>query len=534
MEDRWTCNTTAAAVDRHVDAGCGGRLALRWLGPEQDCRDYSYGDLHRESRRFAGVLRDAGIEPGRTVAVCTSRTPELYVAALGIWRYGCRFCPLFAAFGREPLFYRLKAAGAAALVTHRRLYESILAQIRPRLPDLRIVVLTDLKPGEPAEPGVRSFSGAMAAATPHDGPPLTAAEDAATLHFTSGTTGMPKGAIHVHQAVRDLYQTAAEVFDFRAGDVFWCTADPGWVTGTAYGLIAPLLHGVTTLIDSQEFDLGRWLRILEHERVSVWYTAPSAIRRLMGAMQRPRSFPSLRWIGSVGEPLPAAAVNWALRIFGRPIYDTWWQTETGSIRISTAAAPEVRAGAMGIPLSGATAGVFRRHGRSRIEAVRSAERPGELALRPPWASMFRGYLDAPDAYARCFVEGWYFTGDLVRRDSDGFYWFIGRRDDVINTAGHLVSPFEVESLLMEHPAVVESAVIGIPDAHIGQRVKAVVTLAAGRPADEALRRELLTFARSRLGPAIAPREIEFIDTLPRNRAGKILRRTLREAQSATR
>ncbi|HET6795244.1 MAG TPA: AMP-binding protein, partial [Acidimicrobiales bacterium] len=386
-------------------------------------------------------------------------------------------------------------------------------------------------------PGGLPLDGLLAGADSRFDIPETAPDDMALLHFTSGTTGSPKGAVHVHEAVVAHHATGRSALDLHPDDVFWCTADPGWVTGTSYGIIAPLTHGVTSVVDEAEFDADRWYRILQDHRVSVWYTAPTAIRMLMRAgaeAARGHDLSSLRFIASVGEPLNPEAVVWGRDVLGLPIHDNWWQTETGGIMIANLAGADIRPGSMGRPLPGVQAAILARgpDGRAAVTdgAVEVIERPGvegELALRAGWPSMFRGYLHEDDRYARCFAAGLYLTGDLARRDADGWLWFVGRADDVIKSAGHLIGPFEVESALLEHPAVVEAGVIGVPDPVAGEVVKAFVSLRQGfEPSDE-LMLELIGFARSRLGAAVAPRQIAFDQHLPKTKSGKIMRRLLK-------
>ena len=316
----------------------------------------------------------------------------------------------------------------------------------------------------------------------------------ALLHFTSGTTGKPKGAVHVHEAVVAHHITGRLALDFHPEDVFWCTADPGWVTGTSYGIIAPLTCGITSIVDEAEFDAERWYGILQDQRVTVWYTAPTAIRMMMKAgadLVRKHDLAALRFLASVGEPLNPEAVVWGQEAFGRPFHDNWWQTETGGIMIANYAAMDIRPGSMGRPLPGVEAAIVRRTGEDRVEVVEEPDVQGELALRPGWPSMFRGYWQEPARYRKCFVGGFYLTGDLARRDRDGYFWFVGRADDVIKSSGHLIGPFEVESVLMEHKAVAEAGVIGKPDPVAMEVVKAFVSLKDGYEPTEALRRELL-------------------------------------------
>jgi len=520
-------NIAHEAVDRHMGCPQQDRLAVRWLGKDGTVRDFTFADLCRESSRFANVLGELGVGKGERVFVLSGRTPELYFAALGTLKNASVFCPLFSAFGPEPICQRLERGDARILVTTERQYEKKVAGLLERLPQLRYVLLTDALKDKDTK--VLSLPRLMAGASAEFTIPPTDPEDMAVLHFTSGTTGLPKGAVHVHNAVLTHFSTGRYVLDFHPGDIYWCTADPGWVTGTSYGIIAPLVHGITSIIDEGDFDAERWYRILEEQRVTVWYTAPTAIRMLMRANIEPRGrfdLSALRLIHSVGEPLNPEAVVWGERTLGLPIHDNWWQTETGGIMIANYPAMEIRPGSMGRPLPGVEAAIVRRIDDNSV-AIAGPDEEGDLALRPGWPSMFRGYLHDEERYRKCFVGNWYITGDLARRDRDGYFWFVGRGDDIIKTAGHMVGPFEVESILMEHPAVAEAGVIGKPEPIIGEIVKAFVVLKEGYGPSEALRLELIGFGRTKLGSAVAPKEIAFVDTLPRTRSGKIMRRLLK-------
>ena len=523
-------NIAHEAVDRHAAGPLRDHLALRWLGKQGEVRDFTYGELRALTNRFANVLRDLGVGKGDRVFALAGRIPELYVAALGTLKNGSVFCPLFSAFGPEPIQQRLSIGDGKVLVTTDLLYQRRkVADLRPSLPRLEHVLLIRTERSAGALPGTLDFGERMEAAGEDFEIPATASEDMALLHFTSGTTGKPKGAVHVHEAVVAHYATGKYALDFHPQDIFWCTADPGWITGTSYGIVAPLAHGVTSIIDEGEFDAERWYGLLEEQQVTIWYTAPTAVRMMMkvgSEIARKHDLSRVRFIASVGEPLNPEAVVWGQEAFGLPIHDNWWQTETGGIMIANYPAVEIRPGSMGRPLPGITAGIVRQHKDGTIEVIETADTEGELALRPGWPSMFRGYLHEEERYRKCFAGGWYLTGDLAKRDRDGYFWFVGRADDVIKSAGHLIGPFEVESTLLEHPAVAEAGVIGKPDPTIGEVVKAFVSLKPGHAPSEDLRRELLGFARTRLGPAVAPREIDFA-AVPKTRSGKIMRRLLK-------
>ncbi len=522
-------NIAYEAVERHARGPRRDHVAFRFVGSHGE-RELSFGELSRLTNRFANLLQGLGVRRGEPVFVLTGRIQELYVAVLGSLKIGAVVSPLFSAFGPEPIATRFKLGKGVVLVTTDLLYERKVAKVRDQLPTLRHVLLV----GEDGAPtrieGTHDLARLMNEASDVFETVATRPEDLSLLHFTSGTTGTPKGAMHVHGAVTTHWASGRYALDLHPEDIYWCTADPGWVTGTSYGIIAPLLHGVTSIIDEGDFDAERWYRILQEEQVSVWYTAPTAIRMLMKAgveLARKYRFPRLRFVASVGEPLNPEAVWWGLDALGHPIHDNWWQTETGGIMIANMPGLDIKPGSMGLPLPGIEAAIVHQCEDGTVEELTVPDTEGELALRRGWPSMLRGYLDNEPRYRKCFAGEWYLSGDLARRDADGYYWFVGRADDVIKSSGHLIGPFEVESALMEHAAVAEAGVIGKPDEMAGEVVKAFVSLKHGFEANESLRRELLGHARKRLGAAVAPKEIDFLPVLPRTRSGKIMRRLLK-------
>jgi acetyl-CoA synthetase len=521
-------NIAHEAVHRHLARDHGRQCAIRFIDKQGRRHDESYEELARSINRFANVLDALGVRPGDRVFALAGRVPTLYAAALGTLAHRAVFCPLFSAFGPDPIAVRLGTGRGRVLITTAKLYGKKVAAIRDRLPELEHVLVIDDE--GPTPEGTRSLAALMREASDAYEIGPTDPEDPALLHFTSGTTGTPKGALHVHEAVVAHYMTGRHALDLQADDVFWCTADPGWVTGTSYGIIAPLTCGATLVVDEAEFDAQRWYELLASERVTVWYTSPTAARMLMKAgaeLARSHDLSSLRFIASVGEPLNPEVVRWSVEAFGMPIHDNWWQTETGGIMIANTIDLDVKPGSMGRPLPGVEAAIVERRSDGSVRVIEEAGVEGELALRRGWPSMFREYIDQPERYAKCFAGDWYLTGDLARIDDEGYFWFVGRSDDVIKSAGHLIGPFEVESALMEHPAVAEAAVIGKPDPLAGDVIKAFVTLRPGQAPTPELSRDLMGFARKRLGPAVAPREIDFVGDLPKTRSGKIMRRLLR-------
>lgn len=521
-------NIAHEAIDRHANGPLSDKTALIWLGERGERRTYTFSEMKKESARFANLLATLGIGKGERVFTLSTRLPELYIAAIGILKNRSVLCPLFSQFGPEPIVQRLVRGDAKVLLTTQSLFEKKIRPILQQLPQLQTVLLIDAHEDESDQ--IRSLPKLMKNVSDIYDISPTDPEDMSLLHFTSGTTGMPKGVVHVHKAIYTHWMSGKYVLDFHPNDIYWCTADPGWVTGTSYGIITPWLHGITNVVDEAEFDAVRWYSTLQNEKITVWYTAPTAIRRLMRINSEPTKeydLSPLRLIQSVGEPLNPEAVIWGVEKLKMPIHDNWWQTETGGIMIANLISQPIRPGSMGRPLPGIEAGIVHQNEDGSITEVTEARKEGELALKPGWPSMFRGYLHDEEKYRKCFKDGWYLSGDLAYKDEDGYFWFVGRSDDIIKTSGHMVGPFEVESTLMEHSAVAEAGVIGKPDEMIGQLVKAFVSLKEGFEPTEELKRELIGFGRKKLGVAVAPKEIEFIDNLPKTRSGKIMRRLLK-------
>jgi len=521
-------NIAHEAIDRHANSDKADKVALLWLGEKGQKVSYTYMQMKKETAKFANVLKSLGIKKGERVFTLSPRLPELYIGAMGILKNLSVMCPLFSQFGPGPILQRMQSGDATALLTTQKLFNKKIRPMLNELEGLKYILLIDAEEDE--NEMILSLSKLMKDASDEFEIPATDPEDMSLLHFTSGTTGMPKGVVHVHKAIYTHWMSGKYVLDFHEQDNYWCTADPGWVTGTSYGIITPWVHGVTNIIDESEFNANRWYEILQNEKVSVFYTAPTAIRRLMRIDNEPRKeydLSHLRLIQSVGEPLNPEAVTWGVEKLKMAIHDNWWQTETGAIMIANLISQTVRPGSMGRPLPGITAAIVRQNGDGTVTEVTEPGKDGDLALKPGWPSMFRAYLHNEEKYKKSFVDGWYISGDLAYKDEDGYYWFVGRADDIIKTSGHMVGPFEVESALMEHPAVAEAGVIGKPDELIGQLVKAFVSLKSGYEPTEELKREIIGFARKKLGAAVAPKEIEFQEKLPKTRSGKIMRRLLK-------
>ncbi|UOF90234.1 acetate--CoA ligase [Fodinisporobacter ferrooxydans] len=512
-------NAAYEAIDRHAAGDRKDKIALHYSDATRD-ESYTFGQLKELSDRFGNVLRTLGIQKGDRVFIFMPRSPELYVAFLGAIKIGAIVGPLFEAFMAAAVKDRLLDSGAVALVTTPKLLERVP---RAELPDLKHVILVG---AEEVSEGEVSFAAAMKDASGDLEIEWVDREDGMLLHYTSGSTGKPKGVLHVHNAMIQHYQTGKWILDLKENDIYWCTADPGWVTGTSYGILAPWLNGVTNVIRGGRFSPDDWYSTLETNHVTVWYSAPTAFRMLMGAgddVVKKYDLSRLRHVLSVGEPLNPEVVRWGMKVYGKRIHDNWWMTETGGQVVSNYPCMPIKPGSMGKPFPGIHAAIIDDNGNEL-----PPYRMGNLAIRKGWPSMMRRIWNNPAKYEEYFrIEGWYISGDSAYKDEDGYFWFQGRIDDVINTSGERVGPFEVESKLVEHPAIAEAGVIGKPDPLRGEIIKAFIALREGYQPSEELKEDIRKFVKEGLAAHAAPREIEFKDKLPKTRSGKIMRRVLK-------
>jgi acetyl-CoA synthetase len=507
-------NAAYNAVDRHVQTWRKNKVALFWEDETGNEKKYTFEELSQLSNKVGNILRDFGVERGDRVFLFLPRVPELYFAFLGVLKIGAIAGTLFSAFQEQALADRLENSGASVLLTTRELKPRV-DKIRKKLPDLKHILVVDDE----------SFAKSLARASDSLRVAHTDPDDYAFMLYTSGTTGKPKGVVHSHRAILQEHMTAHWVLDLRDDDTYWCTADPGWVTGIAYEILGSWSNGVATLVYAGRFDPDRWYQLLDKYNISVWYTAPTAIRMLMAGgteLVKKHNLTHLRHLCSVGEPLNPEAIKWGIKAFGLPFHDNWWQTETGAICIANYPCMDIKIGSMGKPIPGLTASIVDDSGHEV-----GPNREGNIALKPKWPSMMHTIWKRPNKYRSYFVNGWYISGDRGMVDRDGYFWFIGRADDVIKTSGERVGPFEVESALVAHPAVVEAGVIGKPDPMRGEIIKAFVVLEKNTKPSEKLKEELSQYVKKHLAGHAYPREVEFIDKLPKTRSGKIMRRILK-------
>ena len=507
---------------RQCELGRGQKVAMRWISAHQESTDYTFANLDAESNRFANLLDGLGVLPGEVFFTFLPKMPEQFFAFLGTLKRQAVCGTLFSNFGEDALLDRLGDSRAVGIITKKSFLRKI-NRVWEQLPDLRFVILVDAD--EHQSDKVLSYSRLMETADTTWETPCTPAETASVLHYTSGSTGKPKGALHAHRSVLLQSATTREVLGVTGDDIYWCTADQGWVTGTSYGIIGPWSLGVTQVHYGGVYDPAIWMGLLQNEGITVWYTAPTALRMLMrepAELYASFDLSALRHISSVGEPLNPEVIAWAHRVLEKQIYDTWFQTETGGILIPNRPGLPVRPGSMGTPANGIEAAILADDGTLLDNNIH-----GNLCIKSGWASMFITYINNQDKYDSRFRNGYYYTGDTAYRDDDGYYWFVGRSDDVINTSGHLVSPFEVESALLELDEVVESGVIGVPDDLLFEKVITYVALRTGVAMSPELDLKIKLHVSNRLSSIAAPHEVIVIEKIPKNKSGKIMRRVLK-------
>lgn len=514
-------NIAYNAVDRHAEGEKKNKVALYWENEQGESKEYTFWQLSELSNRFANVLKKLDIERGQRVFIFLPRLPELYISFLGILKTGAVAGTLFQAFGPSGLYDRLSISGARFLVTNRELSERVY-KVKRKLPNLEKVIIVDDKPRHSFEV---DFQKEMKQASNKFNIAKMSPDDYAFELFTSGTTGKPKGIVHRHLAILQEHMTAKWVLDIHDSDIYWPTADPGWVTGVAYGMLGSWSIGASQVCYDGRFDPAKWYEILEKYKVSVWYTAPTAIRMLEKAgldLVKKYDLSCLRYLASVGEPLNPEPIRWGIKAYGLPFHDNWWQTEIGGICIANYPVLDIKLGSMGKPIPGVQAAIVDDNGNQLPPNTE-----GNLALKPNFPSLMATIWRRPEKYKSYFKDGWYISGDRAYVDKDGYFWFIGRADDVIKTSGERVGPFEIESALVEHPAVVEAGVIGKPDPLRGEIIKAFCVLAPGYRPSEKLKQTIANFVKQNLAGHAYPKEIEFVDKLPKTRSGKIMRRVLK-------
>lgn len=515
----WHCS------DRICQLGKGDKLALIWEDHSGTCKKYTFNDLRQLSNTIADYLVKLNLTPGERVCLFMDRIPELYIGFVGVLKTGCIVQPLFSAFGEESLWTRLDNAKTSAIITQKKFLPKV-RKIKDQLPNLRHIIVADAGDTPLREGEIALKMEELPRVDKFDVFP-SKAETPSVLHYTSGTTGQPKGAQHVHYSLISQYLTTKWVLDLQENDIYWCNADPGWVTGTSYGIIGPWSNGCTQAVLDSGFNTEKWYAFIQRVGITVWYSAPTAIRLLMRDgtdIARKYDLSCLRHLASVGEPLNAEAIIWGKEAYGLDFHDTYWQTETGCMMVCNFPGLPVKPGSMGKPFPGITCTVLN---PQTFEPYDTHGRVGLIALLPNWPSLIRTYWNNPNGFAAKFQKGWYLTGDRASIDADGYFWFVGRDDDVINTGGHLVGPFEIESALLEHPAVAESAAVAKPDKVNMEVVKAFVTLKPGFMPSDDLDLEIMNYIRKKLSPLAMPQEIEFVESLPKTRSGKIMRRVLR-------
>lgn len=511
--DQDKINAAYNAITKNALSVRKNKIALYWEGANGEKAKYTFLEVDEISNQIANFLKSLGVKRGDRVFIFLPRIPELYLSFIAILKIGAVAGTLFSAFGPQGLLDRLSQAQAKILITNSQLAKR-LSSIRNQLPHLKQILLVD-----------KGFSHQVSLQSKSFKIVKTNQDDNAFILYTSGTTGKPKGVVHRHRAIVHEYLTAKWVLDIHEDDVYWCTADPGWVTGIAYEILGSWANGASTVVFSGRFSAEKWYQIIEDYQVNIWYTAPTAVRMLAAAgleTVKKYDLSNLRYLASVGEPLNPDPIYWGLKAFNLPFHDNYWQTETGGIMIANYPCLPIKPGSMGKPFPGIKAHIVDNSGKEL-----KANKIGNLAFEPNWPSLMKTIWRRPKKYQSYFVNGLYITGDLAYRDSDGYFWFVGRADDIIKTSGERVGPFEVESALVAHPAVIEAGVIGKPDPLRGEIIKAFIVLKRGFNPSDKLNNQLVRFVKKNLAGHAYPREIEFVNQLPKTRSGKIMRRILK-------
>jgi len=504
------------------ERGNAEKIAMRWISPDMKHIDHSFKDMEDQSNKCANVLQSLGLSKGDIIFTLLPKIPEQFFVLLGALKLQLVASPLFANFGEEAILDRMGDACAKALVTKKSFLKKI-EKIRNQLPYLKHVIIVD--DNSHLSSDILSYPLLMKNAKDVFETPLTGKDVPSLLHYTSGSTGKPKGVLHVHGGIMTIHQTTKEILGLKEGDKYWCTADQGWVTGTSYGVIGPWSWGITQIHFSGQYNPEEWFTILEREKINVWYTAPTALRMLMkedAALFKKFSLKELRHISSVGEPLNPEIISWARKILSKDIYDTWFMTETGAIMIANRPGLDIKPGSMGKPIEGVEAAIITDKGE-----IAQSDQRGILCLKAGWESMFVAYLNNEEAYKKKFNDGYYYSGDVAFKDSEGYYWFAGRKDDVINTAGHLVGPFEVESALLEIEEIKEAAVIGAPDEMLFEKIVAFIKLKPGYAYNKELELKIRVYVANEVSTIAAPHDIVAVDSIPKTKSGKIMRRVLK-------
>ncbi|TWT12472.1 acetate--CoA ligase [Planomicrobium sp. CPCC 101079] len=514
-------NMAYEAIDRHADSDRKNKVALYYKDQGRS-ESYTFYEMKRMTNRAANLLKaHSNLEKGDRIFIFMPRSPELYFMMFGALKMGLIVGPLFEAFMEGAIYDRLDDSDAKAIITTPELLPRVP---HDRLPNLKTIFLVGGNIEEDNK--IIDVQKYLNSSSDQFEIEWLDKEDGLVLHYTSGSTGKPKGVLHAQYAMVQHYQTAKWVLDLNEQDIYWCTADPGWVTGTSYGVFAPWLTGTTTVILGGRFSPEGWYKAIEDFGVTVWYSAPTAFRMLMGAgdsLVREFDLSTLRHVLSVGEPLNPEVVRWGMQVFKKRIHDTWWMTETGGHMICNYPSMTIKPGSMGKPVPGIKAAIVDDQGNEL-----PPNQMGNLAIKKGWPSMMRQIWNNPQKYESYFMnDEWYVSGDSAYMDEEGYFWFQGRVDDVIMTSGERVGPFEVESTLLEHPAVAEAGVIGKPDPVRGEVIKAFVALNEGYDPSEELIQDIQQFVKKGLAAHAAPREIEFKDKLPKTRSGKIMRRVLK-------